>query len=151
MGATISIISAKMASKHKLKINKCDTQVRLTDDSIVQVIGIIDPLSIKIKGHEFTLPFLIFEHKVYDVFLGLDYVKKADLGKLQSRNALMFGNVKESIKYDSESEDEITSEKINNEELFTSSILEACWAHNSEVSGSKPRFIYYFISILFLN
>ena len=37
----------------------------------------------------------------------------------------MFGNVKESIKSDSENEDEITSEKINNEELFISSIFEA--------------------------
>ena len=37
----------------------------------------------------------------------------------------MFGNFKESTKYDSESEDEITSEKINNEELFISPILEA--------------------------
>ena len=68
---------------------------------------------------------LIFEHKVYDVLVGLDYVKIADLGILPNRNALMFGNVKESIKSDSESEDEITPEKINNEEVFISSILEA--------------------------
>ena len=37
----------------------------------------------------------------------------------------MFGNVKESIKSDSESEDEITPEKINNEELLIYSMLEA--------------------------
>ena len=90
LGATKSIISAKIARKHKLKINKCDTQVRLADDSIVPVIGITDLLSIKIKGHEFILPLLIFEHKVYDVLLGLDYVKKADLGILPNRNVLIF-------------------------------------------------------------
>ena len=37
----------------------------------------------------------------------------------------MLGNIKESINSDCESEDEITSEKINNEELFISSMLEA--------------------------
>ena len=53
---------------------------------------------------------------MYDILLGLDYVKIADLGILPKRNAFMFGNFKEPIKSDSESEDEITSEKNNNEE-----------------------------------
>ena len=85
----------------------------------------------KIKDHEFTLLLLIFEHKVYDFLLGLDNVKIADLGILPNRNASMFRNANESIKSDYESEDEIASEKLYNEELLISSMLEATEDHNA--------------------
>ena len=90
-GAIKSIISEKIARKRNLKINIYRTLVRLADDIIVRVIWITDPLfKIKIKGDEFTLSLLIFEHKVYNVFLGLYCVKIADLGIILHRNALFF-------------------------------------------------------------
>ena len=71
-GATASIIFLNQVRKNNWKINDSRVRIKNADNSIKAVVGIRDPLRIKVSGNAVRMPLLVLEHDHDDVLLGLD-------------------------------------------------------------------------------
>ena len=89
-GATMSIVSERVRKKNGLSIIPSEIKVKVADNTIMQVLGVTEPLSVEINGHTCELTFLIMEHDDHDVLLGLDWFSLTGAGLFPAEKILKF-------------------------------------------------------------
>jgi hypothetical protein len=71
-GATATIIAYDVAERDYFKILPSEVKVKTADNTVSEVIGVTELMTVKIQGHICKLRFLIMDHEDHKVLLGLD-------------------------------------------------------------------------------
>jgi hypothetical protein len=71
-GATASLISSRLVDIHKIPITSSNVQIRSANNSIDEVKGITQFLTINVANHFCQLKLLVFDLGDIDVLLGLN-------------------------------------------------------------------------------
>ena len=89
-GATASIISHEVTRKYSIKVLPSAIKVKTADNSINNVIGITEPLTIEVHGHICKLEMLVMDHEDHDVLLGLNWFVATGAGLFPAEKVLKF-------------------------------------------------------------
>ena len=92
IGATRSILAARVARQHKLRILPETTKVRVADERVIESMGSTGLIKVNIQNHECLLDFIILEEMEYDELLGLDFFNKTEACIYPKRRILRFPN-----------------------------------------------------------
>ena len=115
IGATMSILSERVAKKHGIKYFSDGTKVRLADDSLITVCGRTEPIEVNIRGNVCTLPMLVLKHKEYDVLLGIDYFNHTGAGIYPRQRIIKYNKREVHLNELDEIEDQMFLTSIDNE------------------------------------
>ena len=97
IGATMSIISNRIARKYGFKINHSNAMIKVADDRIVKAVGMTDEIQVNVKNISCSLKLVVFEHNEYEVLLGLDFFNKTGVGIYPKQRLLKFPNEHEFV------------------------------------------------------
>ena len=89
-GATASIISNDVVKKYSLKTLTSDIKVKTADNSVSNVIGVTEEVTIEVHGHICKLSLLIMDHEDHDVLLGLNWFAATGAGLFPAEKILKF-------------------------------------------------------------
>jgi len=93
-GATVSVMSSKMVTKHKLTIIPSDIQVRVANNYVSKIIGVTENVSVEVQGHVCKLSFIIMDHEDHDALLGLDWFNETGACLCPATKTLTFPSEK---------------------------------------------------------
>lgn len=139
LGATTSIMSKRIAEKFNFKIIPSTARIQIADNTIVDVIGKTKNLDIDIEGNKCTLSFLVFDHREYDILLGLDYFRKTGAGIFPRERYIQFDKsaVKIPITYEDEESPEVLMLAQDIEDIVNDNVIE--WPDPGEKIEIKPE------------
>ena len=92
-GATASIISARVVRQYGLRTLSSDARIKIADNSVINVIGVTEELSVNIEGHTCNMSMLLMNHEDHDILLGQDWFKITGAGLFPAEGILRFPGV----------------------------------------------------------
>ena len=90
IGATKSIMSARVVRENKLKLRKSNTRIRVADGREAKVLGETNRLKLNIRDHNVRIHFTVIENCEYDLLLGMDYFNRTGVGIFPKERLLKF-------------------------------------------------------------
>jgi hypothetical protein len=61
IGATTSIMAARVADQHGLKLRQSDVRIRVADNREIKVVGETNRLMLEVKGHKTRMAFTVID------------------------------------------------------------------------------------------
>jgi len=89
-GAECSVMSAETIRKYGFKIVKSDIVIKVASNDIVTPLGTTVPLSVNLGGVTVPISFLVIEHDVHPILLGMDWFNEAQAIIMPSENIITF-------------------------------------------------------------
>ena len=89
-GATASIISSEVIKRYEMKTIPSDIKVKTADNSVINIIGVTEQVTIEVHGHICKLSLLIMDHEDHDVLLGLNWFAATGAGLFPAEKILKF-------------------------------------------------------------